>query len=38
MEGTPVTIEYSEGAEVGHRWFAIEGGELRCVRSVYFQK
>jgi beta-glucosidase len=24
-EGTPVTIEYSEGAEVGYRWFAKTG-------------
>jgi beta-glucosidase len=23
--GTPVTIEYSEGAEVGYRWFAQQG-------------
>lgn len=23
--GTPTTIEYSEGAEVGHRWFAATG-------------
>jgi beta-glucosidase len=23
--GTPITIEYDEGAEVGHRWFAQQG-------------
>jgi beta-glucosidase len=26
-EGTPVTIEYKEGAEVGYRWFATKTGE-----------
>jgi beta-glucosidase len=25
-EGTPTTIQYSEGAEVGYRWFAKTGG------------
>jgi beta-glucosidase len=28
--GTPVTIEYNEGAEVGYRWFAKQGQKPLC--------
>ena len=32
--GTPATIEYSEGAEVGYRWFAQQRAASRCTPSA----